>query len=321
MSAGAAPRAAVIGSGTMGHGFVQLLALAGYDVGVADRTPELAAAAVERAVASARGFEASGLMEAGSADRIAARARGAADIADAVAGAEFVLEAVAEDPAVKDQVLAAIEAAAPAGCTIASNTSAIPIGSMAAGMARPERFLGAHWFNPPQWVPAVEVIPHAGTAPEHVERIVDLLQRLGKVPTVVGDAAGFVANRIQFAMFKEAASVVADGVASAEDVDRVVRASFGFRLPFFGPFAIADMAGLDVYAGAYAAMERDLGPRFAVPEALREHVEAGRYGTKTGGAFLDIQPEEIPRLVAERDRAYAELGRLLRRLAELEGAG
>ena len=306
-----APRAAVVGGGTMGTGFVELLAIAGYSVAVADRTEELARASVERAVVQARAYEEAGLMDAGSADAVEARAFAADGAGAAAAGAEVVLEAVAEDPEIKAAVLDAIEDAAPDDCTIATNTSAIPIGDLAARRRRPERFLGAHWFNPPQWIPCVEVIPHDGTAAEHVDRTVRLLERLGKEPTVVGDAAGFVANRIQFAMFKEAASVVADGIATAEQVDRVVRGSFGFRLPLFGPFAIADMAGLDVYAGAYAALEGGLGPRFAVPDAVREHVDAGRLGTKTGGAFLDIAPEDLPAILAERDASYVALARLL----------
>jgi 3-hydroxybutyryl-CoA dehydrogenase len=290
---------------------VQLLALAGYAVGVADKSPEHAAAGVERAVAQAHRFEAAGLMAAGAARAVEAGVRPAEDIAVAVEDAQVVLEAVAEDPGVKAVVLRAIEDAVSDGCTIATNTSAIPIGDLAAGLRRPERFLGAHWFNPAQWVPCVEVIPHGTTADEHVTRTVALLDELGKQPTIVRDTAGFVANRIQLAMFKEAAAVVADGIASADDVDRIVRGSFGFRLPFFGPFAIADMAGLDVYAGAYAALERGLGSRFAVPESIRDHVAAGRFGTKTGGGYVDIAPEDLPQILAERDASYVALSGLL----------
>lgn len=302
---------AVIGAGTMGGGFVQLLALAGAQVRVADVTPQAAARAVAQASAQARDFEVAGLMAPGAADQIALAARPADSVADAVAGASVVFEAVAERPEVKHGVLSAVEEAAGDDCLIATNTSAIPIGELAAPLRRPERFLGAHWFNPPQWVPCVEVIPHAGTAPEAVERITALLEALGKEPTVVGDAAGFVANRIQFAMFREAASVVADGVATPEQVDRVVRSSFGFRLPFYGPFEIADMAGLDVYAGAYAALERGLGERMSAPPALLEQVDAGRLGVKSGGGFRDLDPETVEWMLAERDALYVALGRLL----------
>ncbi len=150
---------AVIGAGTMGGGFVQLLALAGARVRVADVTPQAAARAVAQATAQARDFEVAGLMAPGAADQIALAARPAASIAEAAAGAAIVFEAVAERPEVKHEALAAVERAAGEDCLIATNTSAIPIGELATALRRPERFLGAHWFNPPQWVPCVEVIP------------------------------------------------------------------------------------------------------------------------------------------------------------------
>jgi 3-hydroxybutyryl-CoA dehydrogenase len=303
--------AAVVGTGYMGTGFVQLLALAGVDVRLADADAARASAGRDGAVALAARFEELGLMEAGSADAIAARAVAAAGIAEAVAGVDIVFEAVTEDVAVKRAVLAAIEDAAPAEAIITTNTSAIPIRTLAAGLRHPDRFLGAHWFNPAQWVPAVEVIPGERTHQSVVTATVDLLRRLGKEPAVVGDGPGFVANRIQFAMFREAARVVEEGIATAEEVDRVVRGSFGFRLPFFGPFTIADMAGLDVYAGAYETLEAELGPQFSAPSSLGALVDEGRLGTKAGGGYLLDEGAGGSEVAERRDRLYAALGRLL----------
>ena len=308
--------AAVVGTGTMGSGFAQLLALAGVPCAVVDESPERATRAREQTIASAERFEAQRLMPAGAAAAIAERVSAATSLEDAVAGAAFVIEAVPEDPELKRDVLSRVERAAPQGAIVATNTSAIPIRQLASAFKRPERFLGTHWFNPPQWVPCVEVIPTDDTAPWVVERVRELLRALGKQPTSVGDAAGFVANRIQFAMFKEAASVVADGVATAEQVDEIVRSSFGFRLPFFGPFAIADMAGLDVYGGAYEALEADLGPRFSPPEALTALLAQGRLGTKAGGGFLDIPPEAVERMTRRRDASYVALAELRRGLEQ-----
>jgi 3-hydroxybutyryl-CoA dehydrogenase len=305
----------------MGAGFAQVLALHGVQVAVADARPELAAAARERLVAQARAFEDRGLLGAGSAERIARAVTAAASVGAAAQDAGLVLEAVTEDPAVKRAVYAEAAEAAPRDAVIATNTSAIPIRELAAGVPGPERFLGTHWFNPPQWVPCVEVIPGPTTDAEVVGRVVALLRRLGKRPVTVGDAAGFVANRIQFAMFREAAACVADGVASPEQVDEVVRSSFGYRLPFFGPFTIADMAGLDVYAGAYGALERDLGSRFSVPPQVRELVAAGRLGTKAGGGFLDLSPEQAAALVEQRDAAYVALAALIEELGVWDGPG
>lgn len=306
--------AAVLGVGTMGGGFAQLLALAGIPTRVADASPELAEAGRERAVEGARRFEADGLMAAGAADEVDAALAAAASIEDAVADAEFVIEAIREDAATKRDAFGLVDRAAPSGAVIATNTSAIPISDLAGAFHDGTRFLGTHWFNPPQWVPCVEVIPGPDTSDAVVERVHGLMRRLGKQPTTVGDAAGFVANRIQFAMFKEAVSVVADGVATPTQVDEVVRASFGFRLPFFGPFKIADMAGLDVYDGAYRALEREFGERFAVPGRVSEMVAGGKLGTKAGGGFFDTPADELPKLTAGRDRSYAALSKLLEEL-------
>ena len=311
--------AAVVGAGTMGHGIAQLLGGAGIPCRVADVSPERADAACARAVAGARAYEASGLFGPGAAAAVAANLSAAASIGDASAGADVVFEAVAEQVGVKAEVLTEIERYAPRAASIASNTSAIPIRELAATLDRPERFLGAHWFNPPQWVPCVELIAGPRTAPPAVELVRALLERLGKRPVPAGDSAGFVANRIQLAMFKEAAAVVADGVATAEQVDEIVRSSFGLRLAAFGPFTIADMAGLDVYAGAYASLEADLGERFATPPSLRELVARGRLGTKTGGGYLELDAAGIAALEQRRDATYAALVELLAAWQPAEG--
>lgn len=294
----------------MGVGFAQVLALGGIECRIADAAPDLAVAARERAITLARRYEELALMPAGSAYTIAELVRPYESIAEAVGPVSLVLEAVPEQPAIKREVYGRIEAATGADTVIATNTSAIPITSLSEGLDRPARFLGAHWFNPPQWVPAVELIPSAETDPAVVADLAETLRGLGKRPTVVRDSAGFVANRIQFAMFAEAAAVVAEGVASAEDVDDIVRSSFGFRLPFFGPFAIADMAGLDVYLGAYEALSAAHGERFDAPQLVRDLVAEGRVGHKAGAGALE-PPADIAAHAERRDQAYAALARLL----------
>jgi len=305
-------RAAVVGTGTMGLGFAQLLGLAGIECRVADVDAAAAARARNRAAAQSEAFAAAGLMDAEAPSLIRAHVTAADSAADAVQGADVVLEAVPEAVELKLQLLEVIEDKAPEECVIATNTSAIPIASLSRQLSRPTRFLGAHWFNPPQWVPCVELIPGPKTAPATIDRMRALLTRLGKVPCVVGDGPGFVANRIQFAMFKEAAMIAAEGIADPKVIDEVVRSSFGFRLPFFGPFAIADMAGLDVYAGAYASLEDGLGRRLAAPEGVTERVARGELGTKTGGGFLPLTAQDAERMIAWRDASYVALSQLLR---------
>ena len=146
-----------------------------------------------------------------------------------------------------------------------------------------------HWFNPPEWTPGIEIIPAPSTTRDTVDRAIAFLRAVGKRPAEVADRAGFVANRLQSALLREAIACVEEGLASPDDLDEVVRSTFGFRLPFFGPFAIADMAGLDVYKSVFETLERDVGPEFAPPAALREHVEAGRFGTKSGRGLPHLQ--------------------------------
>jgi 3-hydroxybutyryl-CoA dehydrogenase len=305
---------AILGAGYMGTGIAQALAPAGVRIVLADATPERTEAGVARAISEAHRQVEEGLLAPEHAAAVAAQVAGAASIADAVAAADLVIEATTENPVVKHEVLAAAEAAAPPHAVISTNTSAIPIAQLSAPLQRPERFLGVHWFNPPQLVPCVEVIPGPATEPAVVDWALDVLRAAGKVPVAVGDGPGFVGNRIQFAMFREAAAVVADGVASAEAVDEVVRSSFGYRLPFVGPFAVADMAGLDIYAGAYASLEAGLGADHGAPPAVTELVAQGKLGSKTGGGFLDLTPEEAEAMRARRDAGYAGLARLLSEL-------
>ena len=312
--------AAIAGVGLMGAGFAQLFALAGIDTIVADADAELARACRERAIRLAADFESGGLMAAGAADAIADRVRAANSLEEAAEESDFLLEAVTESPAVKQGVYRRVEAVMADDAVIATNTSAIPIRELAPALHRPERFVGTHWFNPPQWIPCVELIAGPATSAEVMERTAAVLVRLGKKPVTVGDAGGFVANRLQFAMYKEAVSIVTDGVATAEQVDEVVRNSFGFRLPIFGPFKIADMAGLDTYVGAYAALEADLGERFRAPQELTERVARGHVGAKTGGGYSSLGPADLTRVTQWRDRAYVALSRLLDELARDGGA-
>ena len=168
-----------------------------------------------------------------------------------------------------------------------------------------------HWFNPPEWTPGIEVIRGPTTNEEVVTRVITLLRDVGKQPAEVADRAGFVSNRLQMALLREALAIVAEGQTTRADLDTIVRSTFGFRLPFFGPFQIADMAGLDTYVGVYKTLERDVGPEFAPPEELVALVEAGRVGAKAGAGFEEYDRRERDRLLLERDRRYAALARLL----------
>ena len=304
---------AVVGAGYMGGGIAQVLAVAGYSVTITDLDAGTTRRHLDRLRQEAREFEDQGLFDPGSADLVEANLRAAGSLEEAVADADFVEEAVLEVPHVKGPVLAAIDAAARPDAVIGTNTSTLPIGELAVHLTRPERFLGVHFSNPAPFIPGVELIAHASTEESAVVAAEELVARTGKLTARVSDRAGFVLNRLQYVLLKEAATLVEEGVATAEDVDIVVRTTFGYRLPFFGPFAIADMAGLDVYAAGFGTLAAHYGERLASPAVLTELVEGGHYGVKKDGGFV-VQAGDSAPLVAYRNRAYAKLGQLLREL-------
>ena len=311
---------AVIGAGYMGGGIAQVFGMAGMDVVIMDADPDITARHLDRLRQEAEDFENRGLLEPGSAELVRKNLRAANSVAEAVADADFIEEAVLERPDVKGPVLRSIEEAARPDAVIGSNTSTLPIGDLAAGLTHPERFLGVHFSNPAPFIPGVELITHSGTDEGVIEAIEALIRRMDKLTARVNDKAGFVLNRLQYVLLREAVNLVEEGVATPEDIDVIVRTTFGYRLPFFGPFAIADMAGLDVYRDGFSTLQAHYGDRLAVPALLTELVESGRYGVKQGGGFV-IPAGDQSALVAYRNTAYARLGQLLQELGPAPQGG
>lgn len=273
---------AVLGAGIMGRGIALALARAGHIVRIADPDPSGRAALAR-------------LLDAAEPP-IRSRVSVVGVAGDAVVDAGFVIEAVPERPELKAEVWRRLGETASPDATLASNTSALDIDSLAAHVPDPGRVLGTHWFNPADLIPCVEVVRGAATRDEVVATTVDLLARAGKDPVVVRNSPGFVANRIQFALVREALLCLEEGLASAEDIDRIVTGSFGVRLAALGPLANADLGGLDTYAWILQDLEQRLGPRFAPPAVLLEHVAAGRHGAKTGsGIYGEHRGEELVR--------------------------
>jgi 3-hydroxybutyryl-CoA dehydrogenase len=310
---------AVVGSGYMGGGIAQVLALAGLTVSLADQDRDTAQRNLERLVNQAVLLEADGLFPVGAADKIGTHITVAQSLDSAVSDVDYVTEAVPEILGVKQAALAAISAAARTDTIIGTNTSAIPIETLARSVRHPERFLGVHWMNPAPFIPGVEIIAATQTSPAVVLAAEALMLRLGKIATRVSDSPGFVANRLQFALYREAVDMLESGVATAEQIDAVVSSTFGFRLALFGPIAIGDMAGLDVYAGAYATLAEAYGEKFIAPALMTQSVTAGHLGVKTGQGLRGIDPDHVPGLLAYRERAYAELSALRARLGAAPG--
>lgn len=310
---------AVVGSGYMGGGIAQVLALAGYRVALGDVDEQTAELARIRLNAQAVGFEARGLLPPGAALTIDQHLHAAETIEAAVNDADFIVEAVPEVQKLKLEVLKRISRSVKKTAIIGSNTSAIPINVLARAVNNPERFLGVHWMNPAPFVPCVELISSTDTSPETAGLVEELLQTAGKISVRVADTPGFVANRLQFALYKEAARMVEEGVADPKQIDTVVSNSFGFRLALFGPFAIGDMAGLDVYTGAYETLEQAYGKRFEVPASLANTVASGNLGLKSGRGYLDIDQGDQELLLEYRDMAYARLSQLRAELGAAPG--
>lgn len=302
---------AVVGSGYMGGGIAQVLALAGHTVRIADVSAEIAASNRARLIAETEQFVTDGLFPADAVARVDAHLSAAASIEEAVAEADFIEEAVPEKIEIKHATLRRISEAARPDAIIGSNTSTILIESLAEAVVGPERFLGVHFSNPAPFIPGVELIPHPTTNEHAVEVGETVVAATGKQSARVKDSTGFVLNRLQYALFEEATKIADEGIATPDDIDTIVRTTFGFRLPFFGPFAIADMAGLDVYAFCFESLQTRWPERFATPPSLQQHVDAGELGTKSGAGYLEVPADRTPELVAYRNKAYVAMQKLL----------
>lgn len=314
-------RVTVVGSGYMGGGISMVFALGGYDVTLADVDADTAQRSWERVVKEAERAESQELLGVDSAARVRERLTYANSIAEAVASADFITEAVPEQLSIKLDTLHLVSDAARSDAVIATNTSVISISELSRSVDNPERFLGVHWMNPAPFIPGVEIIAGDKTHESTVELSEKLIRAIGKTPARVADTPGFVANRLQFALYKEAVRIVEEGVATPAQIDTVVSNTFGFRLALFGPFAIGDMAGLDVYESSYRTLERAFGERFAVPTPLARLVEDGNLGLKSGHGYLDIAPEEVTDLLRYRALAYARLAQLRIELGPAPGLG
>ena len=272
-------RVLVVGAGQMGGGIAQVMAASGRRVFLHDAAP----GAVEKGLAGMRKslerLAAKGAPH--DPDEVLARVEPADDIVDA----DLMVEAVVEDAGVKQDVFRRAAAALGPEAVLASNTSSIPIASLAEVTGRPERVIGMHFFNPVPVMDLVEVVRGPGTSDETVTEVVELARELGKTPAEVNDFPGFVSNRILMPLINEAAYALADGVAEADAIDTI--AKLGFNHPM-GPLALADLIGLDTCVSIMEVLRDGLGDTKYEPcPLLREHVAAGRLGKKSGKGFYE----------------------------------
>jgi 3-hydroxybutyryl-CoA dehydrogenase len=266
----------VVGAGQMGGGIAQIVATSGRRVSLHDAAP----GAVERGLETMR-KSLTRLAEKGgpNPEEVLARIEPAADLVPA----DLMVEAVVEDRAVKEDVFRRADALFPERAILASNTSSIPITTLAAATRRPDRVIGMHFFNPVPVLPLVEVVRGRETSDETADAITRLAEALGKTPAVANDFPGFVSNRILMPYVNEAVWALHDGVAEAEAIDTIAR--LGFAHPM-GPLALADLIGLDTCLAIMEVLHEGLGDeKYSPCPLLREHVAAGRLGRKSGRGF------------------------------------
>ncbi|TMJ45385.1 MAG: 3-hydroxyacyl-CoA dehydrogenase family protein [Alphaproteobacteria bacterium] len=271
-------RIAVIGAGLMGHGIAQVFALSGHDVSIHDSVAANLDSVKPRILANLRGL----------GDDVAAvdRVQPTGDLAAAVHEADYVVEAVLEDLALKQRLFLEVERNVRPHTILASNTSVIPITKIMEGLRDRSRALGTHWWNPPYLVPLVEVVGTQWTSQQAIDWTIDLHKAAGKMPVhVKKDVPGFVGNRLQHALWREAVALVERGICDAQTVDTVVKASFGRRLAVLGPLENADLVGTDLTLAIHKTVLPDIDSRPHPSPYLEALVGAGKLGFKSGEGF------------------------------------
>lgn len=297
----------VIGAGIMGHGIAQMYAQAGKQVCLYDLDEPALLAAKAAIEASLALLIERGMLVKTARQPTLDRIRFVTDLAEAVKGSELITECIPERLDIKHALYAQLETLVGTEVIFASNTSALPVHDLAQGLAHPERLVITHFFNPVQLVPLVEVVGGQQTLPTVVETVQALLTEAHKAVVVLNrDYPGFVANRLQMALAREAFHLIEEHVASAEDVDRVISEGLGIRWAFAGPLALADLGGLDTWA----AVATFLMPKLAndtVPKVLQQQVEAGKLGVKSGEGFKTYTQDEGLAVVKARDEQFIDL--------------
>jgi 3-hydroxybutyryl-CoA dehydrogenase len=285
-------RIAVIGAGLMGHGIAQVFALGGHDVTITDSFVANLDTVKARIAANLRDLD----DDPKAVDKVTP----VADLGDAVRDADYVVEAVLEDLPLKQKLFAEIERHVRPDTILASNTSVIPITKIMEGLAHRERALGTHWWNPPYLVPLVEVIGTQWTAPQVIDTTMALHKAVGKTPVhVKKDVAGFVGNRLQHALWREAVALVEHGICDAETVDTVIKAAFGRRLAVLGPLENADLVGTDLTLAIHNTVLPEIESRTGPSPYLEKLVAEGKLGFKSGEGFRTWTPEQQKELRAK----------------------
>lgn len=280
---------AIVGGGLMGAGIAQVFATAGHAVSIFEPSPAMRATIRSRIAETLRLYE----LDESAAQTVEVTD----DLARAVERAEYVTEAVPEKLELKRSIFAELVKLSPATAILASNTSVIPIHLISEGLPTAERIVGTHWWNPPGLIPLVEVIQSVWTSAATIRKTMSLLEAIGKFPAhVTKDVPGFVGNRLQHALWREAIAMVREGVCDAATLDACVKNSFGLRLAVLGPLENADLVGLDLTLDIHKTIIPELDRSDRPDPYLEAQVAAGRLGFKTGMGFRAWSEDEMSAL-------------------------
>jgi 3-hydroxyacyl-CoA dehydrogenase len=297
-----------LGTGTMGHGTAVAFAISGYTVRMFGRSKESIERGFKGIDAALQTYEAHGIIEKKDIPAITARVTGFTSLEEAVSGADFVIESVAEELAVKQKVFAAIDKICGPDTIFATNTSGLSPTAIAEAIDRKDKFVVAHFWNPPHLVPLVEVVPGKYTSRETVDTTWRLMEKIGKKPVALKrEALGFVGNRLQMALLREALYIVEQGIASPEAVDITMKYSLGRRLSTTGPLESADLGGLDIFYNIAGYLAKDLCNDPGIPALLVEAKAKGNLGTKTKKGIFDwTDAERLSKIRKTREDVLLE---------------
>lgn len=297
----------IAGAGTMGSGIAQLFARRGYDVRVVDLAEDCLENSRRLVALYNSSLVEHGIMAEQEAERTARRISYHLD-RGTLHDADVIVETIVENLDAKQVFWEQVEAIARRDALFTTNTSGLSINRIAAKVNSKGRFIGMHFWNPPHIIPLVELIRANETDGETVDILSELLLSVDKAPVVVQkDAPGFIGNRLQFAVFREALHLVEQGIATAEDVDRAMRYGPGFRYPILGPLQTADLGGLDIFCSIASYLFGALSDKKEAPKMLTRMVEAGQLGVKSGRGFYDYSDGKDVETIKRRDRMFLKM--------------